>query len=520
MQSISKKVFSTSSTIGLVIFSIVFACWVIYIQRGWVTDDSILYFEMARHISHGDFASAYALYNWIFYAGLIAGIHVLTGLDFQVVGQLLSVSFFAMTVWGLGRLVAAAGGDMRTQYCAVFLLLGGRYIVGDILPMAIRDQGYWAFMLLALSQLILYLQSRQFRHAFGWQVLAMISTLFRIEGAIFLMVLPLLSVVLLHWHKHATPRITFKHLISLYGLLVAGAVAAIGLWAATGYSMDKVGRLAELLTGASDIYQNVMSQLVPRVDVMRDQVIGEPFKEFAWFTFVLSLVSIVVIKCLSVAGWAPVLLSLCHQHRLAKSVDWAAMTVMLSVMGLSWAIACLITLKVNILSGRYVVLFGLMLVVLASFSLQQALRAWRRQQLSRTSRAGLLLAGLLVVAGFAGAVWPKSEGYDFEIRAVHYVHQQLAPGQQALYTTPRQRYYAGVSYVGRGQAYESWKYLTGKVEDGSVMQYQYLVIPLNNVAENAEKEQWLTTELSQQFKLDQVFYGHKKKKRILVYKRH
>ena len=47
--------------IKMVVLSALMAIWIIYIQQGWVTEDSILYYEMARLISQGEWQSAYTV---------------------------------------------------------------------------------------------------------------------------------------------------------------------------------------------------------------------------------------------------------------------------------------------------------------------------------------------------------------------------------------------------------------------------------------------------------------------------
>jgi hypothetical protein len=58
------------SALGLLL-----AAWVMFIQHGWINDDSVLYFEMARLISTGQFNDAVTLFNWPLYPSLIAFIH-------------------------------------------------------------------------------------------------------------------------------------------------------------------------------------------------------------------------------------------------------------------------------------------------------------------------------------------------------------------------------------------------------------------------------------------------------------
>lgn len=486
------------------------AIWVINIQHGWITNDSILYFEMAKHIANGDFQAAYDVekFSWGFYPALIALVHKITGLGLHASANLLIVGFFVGLVAGLMRLVQIAGGSWREQYLAVCLLLGARYMIGDIMPMVSRDLGYWTMMLWAVNFLVLYYQKTKLAHAFYWQGFALIGLLFRIEGAVHLLALPLLGLC---FKTHAR---TWRQRLMPYAMVLLGAFILATVLITKGASLDHLGRIKELFTGLSDIQSNFSQNLSHRVEIMRNDVIGEPFKEYAWFTFILAYLAIVTIKCLSVAGWAPTLLSVTQFKRIQSACEPIATRFILWWMLLSWATGCLIAFKVNLLSGRYVGLFGIALIVLASFVFSAWLNQLFQSQLSRKSKTLLFLVIVLILTGFVSSVVPKRDGYHYEIEAVRYVKQKVKPDESVFYSSPRQRFYANAPYEGRN--YDEWEYIQTRIQDGRIHQFNYLVIHLDATPENKSKEDYLAKHLNQ-FRLDNTFYGYKNKKRILVY---
>ncbi|WP_036302300.1 hypothetical protein [Methylotenera sp. L2L1] len=494
--------------------AVLIAIWIIYLQRGWVTSDSILYFEMARLIADGQWQVAASMFKWPFYPSLIALVHMVTGLSVQTSAQCLSVAFFATSLWALIKIVTQLGGNQRAQILATLMLFGSTYIVGDIMPMSTRDQGYWAFMLLALWQFIVLYKHGAIKSALAWQVLVLVATLFRIEGAVYILALPL---VVLAFPKSRDNVNTIQVLFRAYVFFILlGILALLAVIMSNSINLDALGRLKELLTGFSDIEQNIKQNLIHRVDIMRDQVIGEPFKEFAWFTVLLSLFSISIIKCFFVAGWSPAILALSNTHQSRGALDKDTFKVLSVFAAITWVIACLIIFKVNILSGRYVVLFGFVLIAVASVTAEVHLQQWKHATFS--NRAVLVLCATIVLVGFISNVLPKRDGYHYEINAVEYVQQSLVDSKQqaVLYTSEKQRFYAQKPYEDRN--YDEWQYLVERIEDGRVNQYEFVVINLNLKADSAAKEVYLQTHLTQ-FKQDKVFYGHKKKKRTFVYRR-
>jgi hypothetical protein len=494
--------------------AVLIASWIIYSQHGWVTSDSILYFEMARLITDGQWQAATTMFKWPFYPSLIALVHMATGLSIQTSAQCLSIVFFTTSLWALIKIVTQLGGNQRAQILAALMVFGSTYIVGDIMPMSTRDQGYWAFMLLALWQLIVFYKHGAIKNALAWQVLVLVATLFRIEGAVYILALPLALLVLPKPRDNGnTIHLLFRAYVFFILLGILGLLAVV---MSNSINLDALGRLKELLTGFSDIEQNIKQNLINRVDIMRDQVIGEPFKEFAWFTFLLSLFSISVIKCFFVAGLSPAILALSHTHQSRDLLDKDTFKLLSFFALITWVVACLIILKVNILSGRYVVLFGFVLIAVASVVAEAHLQRWKHATF--TIKTVLVGCTIMILLGFISNVLPKRDGYHYEINAVEYVQQSLADSKQqsVLYTSEKQRFYAQKPYEDRN--YDEWQYLVERIEDGRVNEYEFVVINLNIKADSAAKEIYLQTHLTQ-FKQDKVFYGYKKKKRTFVYRR-
>lgn len=501
------KIFQKSVVYLIFILAILVCCRVLYIQHGWITNDSILYFEMARHFATGDWEAGKAVegYTWGFYPGLIALVHVISGLGLQASANLLIVSFFILLVSGLMRLVRIAGGNESTQSYAVLLLLGSGYIVGDILPMASRDLGYWAVMIHAVNQLILFYQHGRWKHAIHWQLLGLLATLFRIEGAVQLLVLPLVGFMF---------SAKASRMIKAYALLIAGVLCLPLVMLFSSLNLDDLGRVKELFTGLQDIQLNVEQNLSQRVQVMRDQVIGEPFQEYAWVTFLLAYFSIATLKCLSVAGWSPTMLAFAERHSIKKSMEPVAYKILLFWMLLSWLIGCLITFKVNLLSARYVALFGFALIIFASFALQRLLHDKRPMKMTKQAMVGL--SAIILMVGFVSNIKSKPETYYYEIDAVRYVKSRLMPDQQVLYASAKQRFYAGAAFDTRFDY--SWEAFDKRIAAGELQQYEYILLKCGDSIDEQKKLAQLRRQLTA-FKLEKVFYGHKNKKRVLIFKK-
>ncbi|HYD91138.1 MAG TPA: hypothetical protein VEA37_06570, partial [Flavobacterium sp.] len=165
-------------------------CWVIYLEQGRIGDDSVLYLEVARLLALGEWKQGVSLYNWPLYPALIALSHLLTGLSLQYSALLLSLSFYMLAVFIFCRLILESGGNRVTVISGAILLLSCGYITRDILPVIMRDLGFWAFYLCSILFLLKFSRGNLFYHALLWQASAIIAMLFRVEGITYLLFLP------------------------------------------------------------------------------------------------------------------------------------------------------------------------------------------------------------------------------------------------------------------------------------------------------------------------------------------
>lgn len=513
MLNLYRKSSTEQLLISLSIIGMLIACWIMYIQQGWINDDSVLYFETARLFSLGEWKSGLTLYEWPLYSLLIAGLHVTTTLSLQLCAQILNAVFIMIAIGSLLRIIVLAGGDKRTLVMATLLLFSTAYIVGDVLPMLLRDQGFWAFMLTALVFFIKFYRYHKIKDALYWQLFALIALFFRIEAITYIVVLPLILFTLPNIDLKEKFWVLFKsHTINI--LIVIVAIIAVLMHGAI--NINDLGRVQEIFSVFSDITTNLSVQIEGKAQAMATQVLGEPLENFAWFGLLLTLVSIAAVKCVLVGGWLPPILA-CLSYKNIKDNMAHDVAKILILCGLVVLInAILIILRVNILTSRYVIFFGFISIIFAAFGSTALYTKWQHKQVSRAEKLISLLAVMLVVLGIALNIMPKHAGYNYQKEAVDFVKTQNIEQKSVFYVSPRARFYAGAAYSSRG--YDYWEFTQKAIADGSIFQYDYLVINLDINEKTAEREAVLADKLSD-YELIKIFYGYKNKKRMLIYKR-
>ncbi|MDG2293136.1 MAG: glycosyltransferase family 39 protein [Methylophilaceae bacterium] len=223
--------------------SIVLAAWMQHIQHGWINPDSVLYLEAAKRIVINDFKGAYQIFNWPFYAFCIGTVSKITHLNVHVSAQFLNMIFFAITTASFLNIIRLAGGKNLALFAGALLLFSNTYIVGDVLEMLMRDEGFWAFYLTSILYFIKHHENGQTRHAILWQASAILALLFRIEGLVYLLVLPLIHL----FNHQISHKRRLENILNTYSIsLIALLIILISVNTIDSLSMSNFGRLKEV----------------------------------------------------------------------------------------------------------------------------------------------------------------------------------------------------------------------------------------------------------------------------------
>lgn len=152
--------------------------------------DGILYLRSADAFANFDFSSAYAIYRWPLYSALIALGSQLFAISLTTSAYVINGLFQIILTLVFINLVKQLGGNRRCQWFALAILIAHPYL-SDYRSYIIRDFGYWAFLLLGISSLATSATKQQIRYALLGSISLIISTAFRVEGLIFVLLLPI-----------------------------------------------------------------------------------------------------------------------------------------------------------------------------------------------------------------------------------------------------------------------------------------------------------------------------------------
>lgn len=506
----TKKISNSQLQLILVILAMLLTIQIQYIQHGWINPDSVLYFESARLFADGEWQQGFEVFKWPLYALLIAFTHTVTTLDIQTSAQLLSVIFFGITTASFMKIIEFGGGGKKAMLAGGLILFSSSYLVGDILEMLMRDQGFWAFFLTSLVFFIRFYKTHHYQDAFFWQVSAIIATLFRIEGITYLIALPL---ILLFNHQPSFAisirnfiKCNFINIISIIIILIAVFILKV-------IPVDNLGRLNEVFT--INFYAKLTNKLFSQSAIMGTDVLGSYLDEFAVQGILLTFIYVMIAKTISATGLVNVGLAAFSlrykKHLLNNEVSFILKAVaMIAVINMA-----LIITKVFVLSGRYVLALSLILMIFASFYLAELFKYLLTPSKTEKKMKWLVIALIVfMLLSLVKNILPKRDGYNYMQDAVIWLNETNESKKPVFYDDSRARYYAGAPFIGTWS--DNWLLVKTAIENKSIIQYEFLTISYSY--KHPEREQFILKNLSQ-FHEIKKFGSPNAKKYVVIYRK-
>lgn len=491
----------------IVILSFMIAAQVQYIQHGWINPDSVLYLEAAKLFANGEWQAGFNVFPWPLYSLCIAAAHKFTFISIYHAAQLLNVVFFGIATASFLKIIQLGGGKQRQIIAGALIWLSAQYMIGGVLEMLMRDEGFWAFYLTSLVFFIRFYKTNHFKDAILWQVCIMLATLFRIEAILFLLLLPL--ILLLKKQSSFSARVV--HLLKCNVIHFALAFIIIMVFFTNKQlSTAMLGRLNEVFT--SNIIQEFTRNLVEKSHIMSTQVLGEYLEEFSVQGLLLTFIYVICVKAITATGIVNIGLAgfaIKHQKRLIETDTYrvlrAASILALINMGL-------IITKVFVLSSRYVLALSFVLMVFAAFYLAELLKYLTQNNKQKK----WLVIGLIVIMllGVVKNLLPKQEGYNYQQAAIAWLSKHNKSNKPVFYEDSRMRYFAGAPFIGTG--IYNWELLADENKNNSTNNYEYLVI--NHSTQHPEKEVLIAEKLPEYHEVNR-FSSAKSKKSIVIYQK-
>lgn len=506
----SPRKLSVKNIYWLAVFlSFIFSLWISF-TGGIVNMDGILYLRVADLLVKGDFVGAAKLYEWFFYPLLIAGVSKFSGLGLEMSAHLLTALFSAILTYAFLACVRILGGDRKILLWAAFIIVFHPVFM-DIRSKVFRDHGYLAFYLLSIFCFLKFYRFPSWRYAFFWGLSMLLATLFRIEGLLFLFMLPI-SIM---FNKSWKLSVRFRHFCQAH-LVNMGlfAVAVIVLLLNPGMHLLEMGRLGDPLLLVGKFYGMLSGGLHAKIDLLQNMILPShsdkyalPMLLFIPFVILLHKLFAALTPLMSlVLVWRPSL----HAGRMKKFF----LPVFVWLVSLN-IVMLLVFLFVNFyLQKRFVFPLVLILMLLLPFIFNDYMERWNA--LSEPSWKQRVLYCLIVVALLLNCLdclvtFPGRS--KFYIKDAGLWLKDNISSQATLYANNAKIYYYSGHLTGDRENYRQREKLTAQIIEKKPWQNcDYIALWVTR------KSIWKADELSAIVGLKPIkIFANERQDKVLIY---
>ncbi|MDH5358574.1 MAG: hypothetical protein OEY48_00870 [Gammaproteobacteria bacterium] len=328
-----------------------------YYSDDIINRDGILYMDMAAAFLQGGLTETAKLYDWPFFSIIVAYLHKLTTLPLQIsAGVLNSLLFILLTDTLILISNKTLPNSRQLAFAALFILCF--QMLNEYREFIIRDIGYWAFCSLALYRFMVFLESPSLKNASIWQLVAIVAVLFRIEGVVLLLGLPLYLFATQH------PKIALKQGLQLsYLLLICAVIASVLTIGQSGltHAFSKISSVSYYIDTS-----NFVTSLSNKTDILADQILNKYSERYSALILVSGLITMLFYKLINALsiGYVGLYLFSWWQNKNYSSFPYQRLLAYFTALNLVILLAFLF--KEYFISTRYSVmaLLGLLLLIL------------------------------------------------------------------------------------------------------------------------------------------------------------
>lgn len=452
-----------------------------------INRDGVRYVTAAEAISTGNLQGAFDAFPWPFHAALMAGLHKVTGWSFETCGYAMIPPLHLILVLAFLAVLRELGAARPVLWAGLALILLHPGL-NDTLPGILRDQGYWACWMLSLLLFIRYYKHHRWRDAIGWTLCMVLALLFRIEGLVFLLLMPLVCIF------NAPDRLPAR-LLSVaraYVPLLCLAITALFFSRFLGRDLLMLdeGRIAEPLQRAQELWSSVTQGIAQNGRELGEQLLPRYSRNHGPAAMWVVLGFIAVVESLRAVSMVYAGLACIAAFTRRYTPDPRMMPVIWWVIAINLILIVGFVLSEFYLSTRYAAGLALSMTLLASFALaslwlNDKQRAWG----STWGRALFPIAvAALVITGASGliSIGPRKH---HELEAGQWLRENIPPATEIYFDDIRTAYYAGQPYIG-GIGHD-WPRVDSMLRSGRLDRYEVLVLHFgrrqDDRAEQAEK---------------------------------
>ena len=364
-----------------------------------INSDGIMYLQMAQAFLDGGFSATQQIYDWPFFSILVAGFHSVSSLSLGLSAVIINSGLFVLLTDAL-LLISSKLVSSRIQLITAAILILSFFPINEYRDFIVRDLGYWAFCSVALYQFIKFIEQPKLGTATYWQVAISLAILFRVEGIVILIALPLYSFFI---YK---PFDAIKHSIQLsYLVILAAAILGTTVIGQSGLEAA-FGKLSSLTNYIN--FEHFSRRLAKNSDIIANKVLNHYSAEYSTMILVAGLLYMLLFKLIKAFSFYYIALSGISLWREKKLLISAIQPFFIYFITVNFLILTIFLFKQYFISSRYAVMLIIALLMLFLPVITQTIeRAWTQKH----KPVAILITLLIVASVIDGFSQSNSKSY-------------------------------------------------------------------------------------------------------------
>lgn len=471
-----KRLFSAKAPYVVAILVSILLSFNCYLRADVINPDAVCYILSAQMFGEGGLQQAMHLCgqaSWPFYSVLIHIVAQLTHLSHIVAAYLLNGFFSLISVLFFMLIVQRLGGSRRTVWFAALVILSAHQF-NSVREYIVRDHGFWAFYLISIFCLLDYMTQPHWFKAWLWSLSLMLASLFRVEGFIFLFLMPFFAWFNFRFRFFQRLR-QFLSLNSFWFVVLIGLILFLRTHMSLVVDHLDLGRLNELGRQVSDGLDIVFSQFqriqlalsthVLTADSKNDATLVLFLMVFSWFlASVVSNLSLIY-AILIVYAWV----------RKAANIIAPMRLVIYGYLLINVIVTFAFLTERLFLSKRYLIALSLVLMLYVPFALSDLSMRWAQKRY----RWMLVIASIFIATSGVGGIFEFGYSKAYLRHAGDWVRQHV-PQQAKLYVNDYQlMFYTEHFGYELFKSYRGFENMQTALSDNKWRAYDYLAIRVN-----------------------------------------
>lgn len=380
----------------------------IEVFRTIINPDGICYLQSAETMHLGILSAMHLCdqANWPLYSFLIYLLSSIAHLSFLNSAYFINGFFTLISVMAFLAIVQQLNGTTRALWFAVFVILFSHEL-NYVKQQIVRDHGFWAFYLISIFFLLNYFRTRQGIYAIGWSLSLVIATLFRIEGCIFLLLIPFVSLFI---KKITTNDARERQISRMKSFIQLNILSWMGM--AFGFSflffhrsdLLELGRLYDFQYQFIHGFNKVVQQFHVNVTLLKEGMLNQYAGHNAKIIFVLVLLNLYFTQIIGNLTILYTLLIGYAWYQASLRLEKSEKFILVSYIVINVLITSFFLAENLFLASRYLVALTLTLMIWVPFALESLSNQWKKSP--------LIIGGLLwVMFIWSGLIHGDSKRY-------------------------------------------------------------------------------------------------------------